>query len=103
MWPYEVLDYIEACGNVYSKSLEHSAEDVFITIDLALTPALGTNVRREASLMQKIHNTDHLMRLLTNDIAPEHRGPGTWMYDGLEFRDQWESKLLRTAPWSPLW
>jgi len=103
MWPYEVLDYIEACGNVYSKSLEHSPEEVFITIDLALTPALGTNVRREASLMQKIHNTDHLLALLTNDIAPEHRGPGTWMYDGLAVRDQWESKLLRTSPWSPLW
>ncbi len=103
MWPYEVLDYIEACGSVYSKSLEHAEEDLFITIDLALTPALGTNVRREASLMQKIHNIDRLMWLLTNDISPEHRGPGTWMYDGLEFRDQWESKLLRTSPWSPLW
>ena len=64
---------------------------------------MGTDVRREASLMQKIHNIDRLMWLLTNDIAPEHRGPGTWMYDGLEFRDQWESKLLRTSPWSPLW
>ena len=35
MWPYEVLDYIEACGSVYSKSLEHTEEDLFITIDLA--------------------------------------------------------------------
>jgi hypothetical protein len=103
MWPYDVLDYIEACGSVYSKSLEHTEEEVFITIDLALTPALGTNVRREASLMQKIHNIDRLTWLLTNDIRPEHRGPGTWMYDGLEFRDQWESKLLRTSAWSPLW
>jgi hypothetical protein len=103
MWPPDVLRYIEACGSVYSKSLEHTDEELFITIDLALTPALGTNVRREASLMQKIHNIDRLTWLLTNDIAPEHRGPGTWMYDGLEFRDQWESKLLRTSAWSPLW
>jgi hypothetical protein len=24
------------------------------------------------------------------------------MHDALEFRDQWRSKLLRTASWSPL-
>jgi hypothetical protein len=105
MWPYhgKLLDYIETCGNTYSKSLEHPEEERFITIDLALTPALGTNVRREVSLMQRIHNIDRLTWLLTNEIAPEHRGPGTWMHDGLLLRDQWESKLLRTSPWSPLW
>jgi len=25
------------------------------------------------------------------------------MYDALEVRDQWESKLLRTSTWSPLY
>ena len=28
--------------------------------------------------------------------------PGTWMHDALRVRDDWESRLLRTAPWSPL-
>jgi hypothetical protein len=39
--------------------------------------------------------------LLTREIAPEMRAPGTWMHEALELRDQWESKLLRTAAWSP--
>jgi hypothetical protein len=29
--------------------------------------------------------------------------PGTYMSKGLDLRDQWESKLLRTSNWSPLW
>jgi len=28
--------------------------------------------------------------------------PGTFMHDALEVRDQWESRLLRTSSWSPL-
>jgi len=32
--------------------------------------------------------------------------PGTgrleWMVEGLKYRDKWESKLLRTADWSPM-
>jgi hypothetical protein len=30
------------------------------------------------------------------------RQPGTYMHDSLDYRDQWESKLLRTSKWSPL-
>src|SRR5690242_16602422 len=34
---------------------------------------------------------------------PAHvKGPGTWMHDALEVRDDWESRLLRSASWSPL-
>jgi len=28
--------------------------------------------------------------------------PGTWMHDALEVRDDWQSRLLRSANWSPL-
>jgi hypothetical protein len=44
-----------------------------------------------------------LVRLLTSDIAPEHRGPGSYMFEALKYRDQWESRLLRTSAWSPLY
>ena len=43
-----------------------------------------------------------LVRLLTTDMPEEMARPGNWMHDALEFRDQWRSKLLRTASWSPL-
>jgi hypothetical protein len=29
--------------------------------------------------------------------------PGTYMFEVLRYRDQWESRLLRTSAWSPLY
>ena len=46
---------------------------------------------------------DRFIGLLANEVSPELRGPGSYMANALEFRDQWESRLLRTAPWSPRW
>jgi len=102
MWPYEgkLDDYIEACGKVYSRSLQY--ENPFIAIESAVQPAFGSQTRGEVTLMQRIHKLDQLGRLLGRDIDPALRGPGTWMHDALEVRDQWESKLLRTSIWSPL-
>jgi hypothetical protein len=103
MWPYDgkLLDYIDACGGVYSKSLEY--EDPFITIEGAFQPAFGSQLRGEVTLMQRVHKLDQLAQLLASELPLEHRGPGTWMYDALAVRDQWESKLLRTSTWSPLY
>ena len=103
MWPYpgKLVDYIEACGNVYQGSLDH--KDRFITIESAVQPAFGSQVRGEVTLMQRIHDLTRLGQLLSHEMAPAHRAPGTWMYDALDVRDQWESKLLRTSTWSPLY
>lgn len=57
-------------------------------------------------LWQKIDDSNNyaaLVHLLTNDIAPQHRGPGSYMYEALKYRDQWQSRLLRTSAWSPLY
>ena len=51
--------------------------------------------------MQRILDPDRLLGLLTTDIPAEMRAPGTWMHDALALRDRWESRLLRTATWSP--
>jgi hypothetical protein len=105
MWPYDgkLNDYIDACGSVYSKSLKVDPSERLISIQLALQPALGTHVRSEVTLMQKIHDVGRLQRLLLSEIPLEMRKPGTWMHDALAVRDQWESKLLRTSAWSPLY
>ncbi len=102
MWPYEdrLLEYIDRCGEVYSKSLDHP--NPLLSIEAAFQPALGSHLRREVALMQRIHSADILLRLLQTEIPPEHRAPGTWMHDALELRDQWTSRLLRTSSWSPL-
>jgi hypothetical protein len=40
--------------------------------------------------------------LFTKDLPKEIKAPGGWMNDALRVRDDWESRLLRTATWSPL-
>ena len=102
MWPFKDRfgEYIDRCGEVYTKSLDRP--NPLLTIEAAFQPALGSHRRREVALMQRIHDAQALLRLLQTEIPPEHRGPGTWMYDALELRDQWTSRLLRTSSWSPL-
>jgi hypothetical protein len=102
MWPYpdKLGEYIDRCGEVYSKSLDRP--NPLLTIEAAFQPALGSQRRREVALMQRIHDPQALLRLLQTEIPPEYRKPGTWMHDALELRDQWTSRLLRTSSWSPL-
>jgi hypothetical protein len=85
---------------VYSKSLDRP--NPLLTIEAAFQPALGSHLRREVALMQRIHDPDALLKLLQTEIPPEYRSPGTWMHDALDLRDQWTSRLLRTSSWSPL-
>jgi hypothetical protein len=102
MWPFEheFNQYIDRCGEVYAKSLDRPAP--LLRIEAAFQPALGSHLRREVVLMQRIHQPDALLTLFQTDLPPERRGPGTWMHDALELRDQWTSRLLRTSSWSPL-
>jgi hypothetical protein len=102
MWPYEDKfgEYIDRCGEVYSKSLDWP--NPLLRIEAAFQPALGSHLRREVALMQRIHDPDALLKLLQTEIPSEYRAPGTWMHDALELRDQWTSRLLRTSSWSPL-
>jgi hypothetical protein len=103
MWPYEdrLLEYIDRCGEVYSKSLDRP--NPLLTIEAAFQPVLGSHLRREVALMQRIHDPEALLKLLQTEIPPELRGQGTWMHDALELRDRWTSRLLRTSSWSPLY
>ena len=44
------------------------------------------------------------MCMLGHDLPPEATAPGTWMHDALAVRGgRWESRILRTASWSPLY
>jgi len=106
MWPFagKLLDYVDASGAVYATSLEHrdSGSPPFLQIEAGFQPAFGSHVRREVTLMQRVLDPERLLALLTTDIPPEMRAPGTWMHDALQLRDRWESNLLRTSSWSPL-
>ena len=104
MWPFpgKVREYIEAAGNIYQKSLGAEGSQMQMHIELAVQSMPGAGRYPEVTLMQKLSSLQPLIRLLTTDIPQEIVGPGSWMYEALDLRDQWRSKLLRTAVWSPL-
>jgi hypothetical protein len=105
MWPKrgKVDEYIAAAGEVYAKMLgAHTEGDVLLRIEAAYQTMPGAGRWPEVTLMQKVHSMPGLVHLLTHDMPAELSRPGTWMHDALDYRDQWRSKLLRTAPWSPL-
>ena len=98
-------DYIEAAGTLYAHGTigKRMAEGTSL-LDLrgAFRTLVGPNAGREVILWQRVERPALLERLLTKEVGPEHRAPGTWMHDALQFRDRWASRLLRTTAWSPL-
>ena len=100
-WPHEGLldDYVRALVDVYTPMTRDSA---LIDVQAVFQPAYGTHRRREAILLQKLRDTGPLLRLLTHEEPPAYP-EDSWMTKALRLRDRWESRLLRTAPWSPYW
>jgi hypothetical protein len=71
-------------------------------IELAMQAMPGAGRYPEVTLLQRLSSLPPLIRLLTNDIPDSVTRPGSWMHEALDLRDQWQSRLLRTATWSPL-
>jgi hypothetical protein len=106
-WPFPggLPAYLAAAGSLYSQTLDRSkkAGRSILAMEAAFQPLYGTAKTTEVVLWQKVVNDEALLRLLTTETDPERKAPGTWMHDALSVRDQWESRLLRTSPWSPLY
>lgn len=102
--PGEYEAYLDRAESLYLPTLDRAAEHGRNLLELVagFTPAFGAGHRREVVLWQRIARPELLLPLLAREVPPEHRAPGTWMHDALEVRDQWESRLLRMASWSPL-
>jgi hypothetical protein len=96
--------YLEKAGTQYVQTLERAeaAGRSLLRLEAAFRPAWGAGRHREVVLWQRVVRPEFLLPLLTHEVPAEHRAPGTWMHDALEVRDRWESRLLRTAAWSPL-
>jgi hypothetical protein len=103
-WPHEAkLDaYLEAARTHYAPSLEQQTERSLLTLLGVFQAALGAPRRREIVLWQRVDFPERLPGLFTRELPAHVKGPGTWMHDALEVRDDWESRLLRSAAWSPL-
>ncbi len=103
-WPHvSIDDYVEYWGRDYFPLLDRQpADSRLLEIQACWVPAFGAGLRPEGILWQRIHSMDRLLELLSTDVPPERRAPGTYMWDALAYRDQWQSRMLRTARWSPL-
>jgi len=104
-WPDAPLDdYIELWDHDYWQFMRQiPPERQLLDIVACFQVSHGSGIRPEAILMQKIMNFSTLGNLLTSvEKHDPTTWPGTYMAKGLELRDQWESKLLRTSAWSPL-
>jgi hypothetical protein len=84
---------------VYAPMMAHSK---LLKIEACFQTALGAGRRPEAILMQKVIDHGALLGLLETETPAAMKQPGTFMHDALQVRDQWESRLLRTSSWSPL-
>ena len=103
-WPDAPLDeYIRFWDESYARPMRARPRETWLLdVQACFQIAHGTHRRREAILMQKIVNNGILVHLIADEVAQEHRQPGSYMVEALKLRDQWESKLLRTSRWSPL-
>jgi hypothetical protein len=96
-------DYLRAASTLYARDTigKRMAEGTSL-LDLrgCFRTIAGAHAGREVILWQRVERPELLQPLLTREVP--RGGPGTWMNDALEHRDTWESRLLRTAAWSPL-
>ena len=102
-WPHAPIDdYVSFWETHYYGPMRAQAS-ALLDIQAVFRTAFGTGRRKEAVLMQKVVNHQALLGLLTTEVPAAMRRPGAFMHDALEYRDQWESRLLRTSAWSPLY
>ena len=97
-WPFpgKLEEYVEALGTIFSPQTHHAR---MISVAACWTVAPGTGRHHEVVLLQRIEDWEQFSRLLARGEQGAQRGG--WMVEGLRYRDRWESKLLRCAPWSP--
>jgi hypothetical protein len=105
VWPHEgrLEDYVEASGSHYAREMREHAEkgQALLRVEASFRTAFGSGRRREVVLWQKVVQPKGLLPLLTREVPEAYQRPGTWMHDALALRDRWQSRLLRTAAWSP--
>ena len=77
--------------------MEQRTERSLLTLLGVFQAALGAPRRREVVLWQRVDFPERLPALFTRELPAHVKGPGTWMHDALEVRDDWESRLLRST------
>ncbi len=103
-WPHAPLDdYIKGLEELYLPMIRQAREHRILELQAMFQVAHGTHQRREVVFWQKVIDHNALLRLIERPARRQDVKPGTYMFDALKYRDQWQSKLLRTATWSPFY
>jgi hypothetical protein len=105
VWPHEgrLEEYVARSGSHYANEMADAdaSDRALLRIQASFRTAYGGGRRREIVLWQKLVRPRGLRPLISMEVPPEYKAPGGWMHDALEVRDRWESRLLRSARWSP--
>jgi hypothetical protein len=105
VWPFEdrLEEYVVRSGAHYAAEIARAGEAgrALLRVEAAFRPVFGSHRRREIVLWQKLIEPRGLTALLSREVPSEYKAPGKWMHDALALRDRWQSKLLRSARWSP--
>lgn len=102
-WPYSPLhEYVRFWDEGYRQRIEGRPEaERVLDILACFEIAHGSGPRPEAILMQRIRNLDRLRTILATPQRTHGATASAYMDEALRHRDRWESRLLRSAPWSP--
>jgi hypothetical protein len=103
-WPdASLVDYIDFWGSGYHAPMQQRPKsDRLLDIELCFQPAYGAGRRKEGVLWQRVLDNQRLFDLLVEETPAALKAPGMFMHEALAYRDTWRSRLLRSAPWSPL-
>ncbi len=102
MWPRRGMAdrYEEALASLYLPLLDRPGAQ--LSVEGAYRTAPGGGTHRQVVLMQRVRDVDRLTHLLSHELPEGMEVPGSWMHEALTYRERWRSRLLRTAPWSPV-
>lgn len=103
-WPHSRLhEYVRFWDHGYRRRIEdRPAGERVLDILACFEIAHGTGPRPEAILMQRIRDLDRLRTVLATPQDTHGATASAYMDEALRHRDRWESRLLRSARWSPL-
>jgi len=107
-WPYPggLQGYLAKAGTLYAEDTLRAQREEgtgILELEAAFQPVYGSHRMTEVILWQRVVSHRALLWLLAHDLPPAATAPGTWMHDALAVRDRWESRILRSAAWSPLY
>jgi hypothetical protein len=106
VWPPILDEYVEFAGEHWYRPAAAGTGKVRarITMPAFLQTAHGTGRRPEVYLIQRLLDPIEafVRNLLATDYPPEMKAPDHYFVRGLKVRDQWESRIMRNAAWSPL-